>query len=71
MFLNSLDSTIRTEAVTAVTKGVLPATNFTPAYYTVCVYLHSVQQPIVHTFETEEERDALFSDFVDSLNEHN
>ena len=70
MFLHTQDSSIRTEAVIAVTKGVIPATNFTPTYFTVCVYLHTVNQPIVHTFETEDERDVMFNAFITSLNEH-
>ena len=71
MFLHSQDSSIKAEAVIAVTKSVIPTTAYTPVYHTVCVYLEDLQQPIVHTFETEEERDAMFNAFISSLDENN
>ena len=69
MFIHLKDSTIKLSKVTAITKGVMPATNFTPTYYTMIVCLEDVAQPIVHTYETEEERNEIFTEFRDALDE--
>ena len=61
------DSMIRSNHVIAVTRGIVPATNFTPAYYTVVVYVNGVSQPLVHTFENEQERDEIFVLFKNAL----
>ena len=47
----------------------VPATNFTQQYYAMCVYVEGID-PIVHTYETEEERDEVFVDFRDALDEY-
>ena len=60
MIFDLKDSMFKEECFAAATKSVIPATNFTPAYYTICVYLQSIAQPIVHTYETEEERDRCY-----------
>lgn len=69
MIIHLKDSTIRLNSVVAITKGIVPETNFTPAYYTMCVYLSGVSQPIVHTYEAETERDEIFIEFRDALDE--
>lgn len=69
MFIHLKDSTIKLTEVVAVTKSVVPETNFTPTYYAMCVYLHGVAQPIVHTYQQEQERDDIFTEFNDALDE--
>lgn len=64
------DSTIKLNCVAAITKGIVPETNFTPVYYTMVVYLTGCAQPIVHTYESAEERDEIFTEFRDTLDEH-
>ena len=64
------DSTIKLDCVAAITKGLVPETNFTPVYYTMVVYLIGCAQPIVHTYESAEERDEIFTEFRDVLDEH-
>ena len=71
MFIHTKDSTIKLEKVVALTKGMIPATNFTSEYFTVCVYLEKITQPLVHTFETEQDRDELFVEFRNALDVHN
>lgn len=71
MFIHLKDSTIKLIEVVAVTKSVVPETNFTPTYYAMCVYLKGIAQPIVHTYEHEQERDAIFTEFKDVLDELN
>lgn len=61
MLIHLKDSTFRLDKVTAITKGVLPETNYTPLYYTMCVYVEGSAQPIVHTYETEEERNENYT----------
>ena len=68
MYLHLKESTIKLSEVIAITKNVIPATNFTPKYYAMCVYLKGVE-PIMHTYETEEERDDVFVAFRDALDE--
>lgn len=70
MFVYLTDSIIDTSEIAAITKSVIPATNFTPMYYTVCVYLKGNSQPIVHTYETEEERNEVFDSFANLTNEN-
>ena len=67
MYINLKDSIIKKYSINAVTKTVIPATNFTPKYFAMCVYIGNVE-PIVHTYETEEERDSVFNGVVDALN---
>ena len=69
MYLHLKDSTIKLNKVVAITKNVVPATNFTQQYYAMCVYVEGID-PIVHTYETEEERDEVFVDFRDALDEY-
>lgn len=69
MFVYLTDSMIATSEIAAITKSIIPATNFTPVYYTVCVYLKGNSQPIVHTYETEEERNEVFDSFANLTNE--
>lgn len=69
MFIHLKDSTIKLTDVVAVTKSVVPETNFTPTYYAMCVYLKGIAQPIIHTYETEEERNEIFTEFRDTLDE--
>lgn len=65
------DSTIKLSCVAAITKGIVPETNFTPVYYTMVVHLTGCTQPIVHTYESAEERDEVFIEFRDRLDEYN
>lgn len=67
MYLYLKDSTIKISEIAAVTKVVIPATNFTPKYFAMCVYVKGFE-PIVHSYETEEERDSTFSEVSDILN---
>ncbi len=66
MYLHLKDSTIKLDEVLAVTKNVIPATNFTPKYFAMCVYVKGIE-PIVHTYEDEEERDDIFAAVRDAL----
>lgn len=70
MFIYLQDSIINEKEIAAITRSVIPATNFTPVYYTVCIYLKGNSQPIVHTYETEEERNEVFDSFANMTNEN-
>lgn len=69
MFIYLQDSIINESEIAAITRSAIPATNFSPVYYTVCVYLKGNSQPIVHTYETEEERNEVFDSFANLTNE--
>lgn len=69
MFIDLVDSYVSRESINAVAKSVIPETNFTPVYYTMCIYLLGAAQPLVHTYETEEERDAAYNKVCELLNE--
>ena len=56
MYLHLKESTIKLSEIVAVIKTVIPATNFTPKYFAMAVYLKGIE-PIVHTYEDETERD--------------
>lgn len=71
MYIHLKDSTIKLQKVTALTKGIIPETNYTPVYYTMCVYVEGGAQPIVHTYESEQERDEVFVEFRDMLDVDN
>lgn len=69
MYLHLKDSTIKLSEIVAVTKSVIPATNFTPQYFVMAVYVKGIEA-IVHTFETEEERDDIFIQVREVLDEY-
>lgn len=70
MFIHLQDATIRVEAVSAIARSIIPATNYTPEYYTIIVYLVGCAQPLLHTYETEEERNSVFEELKGTLDEH-
>ena len=65
MFIHLKDSTIRLESVTAITKGIVTLEDNT--YYTMCVYVVGSLQPLVHTYESEQERDETFLEIKELL----
>lgn len=69
MFIDLIDSFVRKDSITAVAKSVIPATNFTPEYFTMCVYLLGAAQPLIHTYETEEERNEAYVALCKATNE--
>ena len=69
MYLHLKDSTIKLSEIVAVTKSVIPATNFTPQYFVMAVYVKGIEA-IVHTFETAEERDDTFTQVREVLDEY-
>lgn len=69
MYLHLKESTIKLSEVVAITQTVIPATVHTEAYAAMAVYLKGVTQPLVHTYETEEERNEIFEKFRDALDE--
>lgn len=68
MYLHLKDSTIKLSEIVAVTKNVIPATNFTPQYFAMAVYVKGLE-PIIHTYESEEDRDEIFSEVREALDE--
>lgn len=70
MYIHLKDSTIKIDKVVALTKTVLPATMQTPEYYVLVVYIEGVEQPLVHTYETVEERDEVLAEFREILDEY-
>ena len=68
MYLHLKESTFKLDKIIAVTKTVIPATVHTPVYYAMVVYLEGVTQPLVHTYEQEQERDEIFDDVRECLN---
>lgn len=70
MYLHLRESTFRIDKVVAITKLTLPATMQTPEYYVVAVYLDGVDQPLIHTYESLEERDEVFSEIREALDEY-
>lgn len=69
MYLHLKESTFKLNKVVAITKLSLPATMQTPEYYVVAVYLDGVDQPLIHTYESVEERDEVFSEIREALDE--
>lgn len=69
MFIHLKDSSFRISNVAAITKGSIAPTNYTPEYFTMCVYLIGCTQPIVHTYEQETERDEVFNEVRNYLDE--
>ena len=67
MLLRLNDSIVETRAILAVTKGIIPSTLATPQYFTCVVHIANIMQPIVYTFETEEERDEVYEQFCTSM----
>lgn len=68
MFINLIDSNVRIDSIVAVAKSLIPATNFTPEYYTMCIYLQGVSQPLIHSYATETERDDAYNALCEILN---
>lgn len=66
MYIHLKDSTIKVTEVVAVTKTIIPATNFTPKYFAMCVYVKGIE-PIIHTYVTEDERDNIYKSIKDIL----
>ena len=66
MFIHLKDSTINLTQVSALTKGVVTLEDNT--YFTMCVYVVGSLQPLVHTYESEQERDETFEEFKEALN---
>lgn len=64
MLIGLKDSCIRADKITAITKSVVPASYSTPEYYTMCVYLDEVAQPIIHTYEDMDVRDAEYQEII-------
>ena len=69
MYLHLKESTIKLSEVIAITQTVIPATMHTSEYYAMAVYLKGISQPLVHTYETEEERNEIFEEVRDALDE--
>lgn len=69
MYIHLKESTIKSSEVLAVTKNIIPATNFTPQYFAMAVYVKGINEPIVHTYEDEEERDEVFAELREALDE--
>lgn len=67
MYLHLKESTFNLSKVIAMTKTVIPATVHTPEYYAMVIYLEGVTQPIVHTYEQEQERDEIFESVRENL----
>ena len=70
MYLHLKESTFKLDKVVAITKLTLPATMQTPEYYVVTVCLEGVEQPLIHTYESLEERDEVFSEIREALDEY-
>lgn len=70
MYLHLKDSTIKLSEIVAVTKAMIPATNFMPKYYAMAVYIKGITEPIIHTYEEEAERDEVFSEVKEVLDEY-
>lgn len=69
MFIDLVDSFVSKDSITAVAKSIIPETNFTPTYYTMCIYLLGASQPLIHSYESEEDRDAAYTKLCELLNE--
>lgn len=69
MFINLEETSIKKESIIAIAKSIIPATNFTPEYSTVCVYLEGFSQPLILSYEESEVRDKIYTDFVAIINE--
>lgn len=70
MFINLEETLIKKESIIAIAKSIIPATNFTPEYYTTCVYLEGFSQPLILSYaEEEEERDKIYTDLLAIINE--
>jgi hypothetical protein len=69
MYIHLKDSTIKLSEIVAVTKNVIPATNFTPQYFAMAVYVKGIE-PIIHTYELEKERDEVFAEVRETLDEY-
>jgi hypothetical protein len=61
------DLTIDTAAVVAVGRFIIPATLQTVKMYGISIYAMNVQEPLVITYDTEDERNAEYATLVDSL----
>ena len=68
MFVDLIDSKVRIDSIVAVAKSLIPATNFTPEYYTICIYLQGVSQPLIISYATETERDDAYNALCEILN---
>jgi hypothetical protein len=69
MFINLEETSIKKESIIAIAKSIIPATNFTPEYYTTCVYLEGFSQPLILSYAEEEERDKIYTDLLAIINE--
>ncbi len=57
-FIKLKDVTIRAESVVAYGEMKIPQTLQTPEFFALSVWLKDGKEPIVATYESEEERDA-------------
>ena len=69
MFINLEETSIKKESIIAIAKSIIPATNFTPEYYTTCVFLEGFSQPLILSYAEEEERDKIYTDLLAIINE--
>ena len=60
MFIKLKDVTIRSESIVAFGEMKIPQTMQTPEFFAISVWLAEGKEPIVATYESEEERDADF-----------
>ena len=61
------DLTVDTVVVVAVGRFIIPATLQTEKMYGLSIYATNVQEPLVITYDTEDERNAEYAALVDSL----
>lgn len=69
MFLFLKDSAINVYRICAVTKGNVPATHASPEIFVMNVYLENLDQPLMHTYLDESERDQVYQEVCGYLNE--
>lgn len=69
MFLFLKDSAINVYRICAVTKGNVPATHASPEFFVMNVYLENLDQPLMHTYLDESERDQVYQEVCGHLNE--
>lgn len=60
MVVDLKDISLKGGNVLGVAKMLIPSTNHTPEYYGITIWLEDTKEPIIATYEDEEERDIEF-----------
>lgn len=67
MAVNLKDLSVKGDNLLGAAKMTIPATMSTPIYYGLTIWLEDVKEPIIATYEDEDERDIDYDTVIDAM----